>query len=678
MKSTWFCLAAVCILSIHLAFPVYGDDAWAPSNLPTANTEPAPAPADTLDTPEVTPPDTPPQSSGDEAKPSAPEAAEASPSGMSEEEAPSAAAPDPALAVESANTFGLALFKRLTAEAGNVLLSPYALQDPLAFLYAASDGETQMEIRAALQYPQHPGSILASVATLRRDTERREALGIVRASSSLWVQQGIPLDADLITRAERQVGLAAGRIDLVDGVERARSAMNAWSQFQTGGFISEPLPAGELRRDALVILLNTFHIRRAWRTPFPEAGTTPATFTTPAGTVRIPMMRQRDRFAYYDAGHTQFLRLPLAGRDHELLLFLPRDAAGMERFLQRLTFPELERWESRMWTREVDLHLPRFSINTGHPLIPDLRALGLEDAFSPRADFSPLTGDVRVSVDRFRHLNSFVFAEAGISMPPLTAPPPSPATPDATADAVAFHVNRPFVFLLRDSRSGILLAMGRIDSPAGTPVQESAEPEAPAPEVDKLPLPTFRRRPGFGPWDFGMPIDVIPGTPGGPYRYIRQTRQFMTENARWNMTDGHTATLSFNEEGNLSGVRLQLYTGRNPDAVAEPLLTLIRALQERYTGVILPEADLPADATDDPAAISAAMRARVERLGVERPHAPAETSLYPRYQPPETWISGHLLYEESIGYAVFLQYQWDPRFPGTPLPEPTPGEQPAP
>lgn len=586
--------------------------------------------------------------------------------------------PDPALIVECANHFGLALFKRLLEEEGNLLLSPYALQPPLAFLLASGRGETEMEVRAALQYPEPDAYVLASVAALRRQTERKEGNATVRSGTSLWVQQGIPLDPDLLVRMENQVGVAAGRMDLIDGLDRARTAMNAWSQFETGGLVSEPLPPGALRRDALMILLNTFHFRGGWGTPFPEESTAPAPFSTTTGDVRLPMMRQTARFDYYDAGDAQFLRVPLASRHHELLLLLPRDTDAMPRLLRRLTFPELQRWESLTWTRAVDFHFPRLTIRSGLPLVPHLRALGMEDAFSERGDFSPLTGEVRVSVDRFQHNLTLVFGEAGISMPPLTPPPsPPPSSPDTDAAPVAFHVNRPFLFLLRDTRTGILLAMGRIDTPDGTPLR--AEPETPAvADEEKPPHPVFRSRPGFGPWDFGMPMDAVPGRPGGPYRYLAPTRQFMTDNARWNLRDDRTATLSFNEEGRLSGVRIQLYTGRNPDGVAAPLLEMIQAMQSRYVGVVFPDGNLPVAAAGDPEALSVAMRVRVERLREERPHAPAEAGIVPRYQPPQTWISGHLLYEESLGYAVFLQYQWDPNFPGTPLPEDPSGDRPAP
>jgi serine protease inhibitor len=104
--------------------------------------------------------------------------------------------------------------------------------------------------------------------------------------------------------------------------------------------------------------------------------------------------------------------------------------------------------------------------------------LGVEAAFGPKADFSglltpaagigisELASDIRVDFDE----GTKAEAEA-----PAPAPPPPPsaqasAEPSASAAPAAkapqrFSASRPFLFVVRDTKSGSLLLVGRFARP---------------------------------------------------------------------------------------------------------------------------------------------------------------------------------------------------------------------
>src|SRR5262249_3224761 len=93
-----------------------------------------------------------------------------------------------------------------------------------------------------------------------------------------------------------------------------------------------------------------------------------------------------------------------------------------------------------------------------------LAALGMPLAFSDRADFSGMTTLERLYIAAVVH-KAFVdvnekgteaAAATGVIMKALSAPVSKRAT---------FHADHPFVYLIRDGRTGSILFMGRLTSP---------------------------------------------------------------------------------------------------------------------------------------------------------------------------------------------------------------------
>jgi serpin B len=127
----------------------------------------------------------------------------------------------------------------------------------------------------------------------------------------------------------------------------------------------------------------------------------------------------------------------------------------------------LARLLAQMQTQYVMIHMPRFKFESGFNLNNTLAKMGMPDAFNwPNADFSGLNG---VKGDLFLsgvfHKAWIEVTEEGTEADARTAlqigtmeshqPPPPPV----------FRADHPFVFLIRDIRSGSLLFVGRLADP---------------------------------------------------------------------------------------------------------------------------------------------------------------------------------------------------------------------
>ena len=120
-----------------------------------------------------------------------------------------------------------------------------------------------------------------------------------------------------------------------------------------------------------------------------------------------------------------------------------------------------------MTPRQVSLALPRFRVTTGFGLRPVLAALGMPLAFSTEADFSGITTAHRLRIDEVVHKAYIDVNEEGTEAAAATAVVVRAMARFAPGGPpVEMIVDRPFLFAITDSRSGLPLFLGRVTDPA--------------------------------------------------------------------------------------------------------------------------------------------------------------------------------------------------------------------
>jgi serpin B len=116
----------------------------------------------------------------------------------------------------------------------------------------------------------------------------------------------------------------------------------------------------------------------------------------------------------------------------------------------------------------VILSFPRFTMTQQFELSSELRAMGMPLAFSGEADFSGMTGKPDFTISAAIHKAFIDVNEQGTEAAAATAivmralamraqqPEPPP---------IIFRADHPFLFLIRQTQSGAILFMGRVDDP---------------------------------------------------------------------------------------------------------------------------------------------------------------------------------------------------------------------
>jgi serpin B len=369
---------------------------------------------------------------------------------------------DVAAVVRGDNQFALDLYKQLRDEKGNLFFSPYSISTALAMTYAGAKGDTAKEMTDVLHFQLDPQKLHPAFAELMHEVQgagkKRKAQLYV--ANALWGQKGFPFAPAFTKVTGDNYNAALRDVDFIGATESARQTINAWVEGQTKRKIKELLKPGILKGDTRLVLTNAIYFKAAWLRPFPEKKTKPEPFFSAGGKAgKVPMMHGDLRTRYAKLGDLQILELPYQDHELSMLVLLPAKG-GLAEFEKTLTPADVEKWRAKLRDHLVDVKLPKFKVTSEFRLDEALKALGMPLAFDFRkADFSGMSTAGKLFIGAVVHKAFVDVNEKGTEAAAATAvgmeltSAPQPAT---------FHADHPFVFLLRDNRTGSILFMGRV------------------------------------------------------------------------------------------------------------------------------------------------------------------------------------------------------------------------
>ncbi|MBN1826627.1 MAG: serpin family protein [Candidatus Eisenbacteria bacterium] len=366
--------------------------------------------------------------------------------------------------------FALDLYRLLAAEESteNLFFSPHGVSTALSMTWAGARGETADEMARTLRLPEHPAkTIHAAFATLREGTrsgrseeggaEWGEVNGIIAA-------EGFPIREEYKAFQARQYLAGVLTIDPADPVAAAER-IDEWFAEGTAGRIRNLVPEERIGADLVLLLASAVRFTGEWENAFPAGATAESPFHTRDGrTVSVPMMHRTGKYPFAEEEGIRAVELPYRGGAFSFVALLPVDPDGFPSMEGRLEGDLLHRLFERLEERRVEVVLPRLLFDLGLDLTGTLRAMGMERAFTPGADFSGISARGGLSIDRVLHRAFLEMDERGAEAAAGTAvtlkrgAPPGPA--------VLFRADRPFLFLIREREYGSVLFLGRAADPA--------------------------------------------------------------------------------------------------------------------------------------------------------------------------------------------------------------------
>jgi serpin B len=373
----------------------------------------------------------------------------------------SASSPSP---VDAENAFALSLLPRLGG--GNLVYSPYSIATALAMADAGAQGATATQIDHVLGAASSAGAAANAGAVQRAVSAAVAGSGAPRLelANALWTQRGMSLGHPFITTLTNDFGAPPRPVDFAAAPDAARQTINSWVAGHTAGLIPSVVPPGAISSSTAFVLADAIYLKALWATPFAKSATHPGSFTTASGThVSVPFMHSSaTQYLYGSEPGYQAVALPYRGSTLAALALLP--TGSLQTFARTLTASSLAAIAGSMALRDVNLRMPRLHLHTQVSLNAPLGALGMTDAFGPAADFRGITTTRPLQIGLAEHAadlrvdeSGTVAAGATVIIGPTAIAPHGPP--------VTVNLDRPFLLLLRDQKSGALLFVAQVANP---------------------------------------------------------------------------------------------------------------------------------------------------------------------------------------------------------------------
>jgi serpin B len=364
--------------------------------------------------------------------------------------------------VNANNRFALQLYSRLKElpEQDNVFFSPYSISIALAMTYEGARGDTAKAMQSVLHLPDDANLRRPNIARIINEINRPDKNYVLHTANALWPRIDFKLLEEYQDTVERYYGGDITPLDYVRNPSEAASTINNWVKEKTNGKIKELIKAGSISSDTVLILTNAVYFKGSWLVPFDSKNTQQADFTTHKGeVVKVPMMKQEGEFNYAKTAEVQLLEMLYDGNELSMLVILPVDN-NLEKIEAMLSVEKLNEWRGMLAKRRVLVYMPKFKLKTTYSLEKTLSDMGMQNAFTQRADFSGINGEGSIYINSVLHKAFVEVNEEGTEAAAATGIGVVVSVPPT------FKADHPFIFIIQQRDTGNILFMGRVVDPS--------------------------------------------------------------------------------------------------------------------------------------------------------------------------------------------------------------------
>jgi serine protease inhibitor len=376
-------------------------------------------------------------------------------------------------AVAGNSNFAFDLYNKLrndpntTKPKGDLFFSPYSISTALAMTYAGARGETEKQMAVALHFTLPNKNLHHAIGTLQKQlVQDDKSRGYqIFLANALWGQKDKPVLKEFLNLTEDYYRADFSQLDFKNETEKSRQIINHWVEENTKEKIKDLIPPGGVDSATVLVLTNAIYFKGEWKNIFEKRYTRHKDFTVSATEkVKVDMMNITERFKGYQDKKLQIVELPYKGDELSMVVLLPWEIEGIKELEKTLTAESLNTLLSKMKIGQIEIYLPKFKINWGtFPLKKVLVELGMRDAFDEgekMADFSGIDGTGKIWIKNVFHKAFIEVNEEGTEAAAGTG---GVITSGLYMD---FRADHPFIFIIKDNRTGSILFMGRVMNPA--------------------------------------------------------------------------------------------------------------------------------------------------------------------------------------------------------------------
>ena len=371
------------------------------------------------------------------------------------------------------NAFTLNFFQSLNGKMKNrsIVCSPLSITYVLSMVNDGATGTTEQELEQTLGF--HKGGIQAvndyckNLIDNLPHVDEKVQLNIANA---IFVNDKYQLKKQFQQDMANYYDAKAEALDFSSPSTLDR--INGWCDEKTRGMIPTILERVDPR--TVSYLLNAIYFKAEWASMFEKNETREEVFTTPDGETRVPLMHQNVYMNYLRNDIYAAVSIPYGNGQWMMTVMLPEDGKTTDDVISSLAasgwstdFLKNPLREARRYA--VDLKLPRFETafdtDDAGGLIELLMGMGIRRAFDGNsAEIPNMCENGNLYISMMKQKAKIKVNEEGSEAAAVTIAAVNFTS--AVADTqeppkATFHANRPFVYVIHEQSSGVILFVGK-------------------------------------------------------------------------------------------------------------------------------------------------------------------------------------------------------------------------
>jgi serine protease inhibitor len=371
----------------------------------------------------------------------------------------------PPVAVSDA-AFSFNLLRQLAQDqpGTNISISPYSAATLLQMAGNGAVGRTQAEMQQVLGTSGlSSANVNAAHKSVVSALKSANDQVVLETADAIWYRSGIKIRPEFLAVNQEFYDATVDALDFSD--PHAAQVINDWASDKTHGKITHIADGMIDPASARLFLADAVYFKGKWSHPFETKDTKELPFNLRSGDQKpVPMMAQTRSFSYLDGSDYQAVRLPYAGENLAMYVFLPVRDSSLADLVGKLTGDTWERIRRQFRSAEGTVLVPKFKVEYGIELKRPLESLGMKLAFDAgRADFSGIAPHLYISAaiqKTFVEVN-----EEGTEAAAVTGIAVTATAMRLPSQPFQMVVDRPFLFLIEDRPTQTILFVGLVFDP---------------------------------------------------------------------------------------------------------------------------------------------------------------------------------------------------------------------
>ncbi|XWS24287.1 hypothetical protein CRYUN_Cryun28dG0088100 [Craigia yunnanensis] len=374
---------------------------------------------------------------------------------------------------------GLRLTKAILqtkAKDSNLVFSPLSIHVVLSLIAAGSKGPTLDQLL----------SFLKSKSNNHLSSFSSELVSVVYADGSpvggprlsfangIWIDKSLPLKPSFKQIVDNVYKAASTQVDFLTKAVQVAGEVNLWAEKETSGLIKQVLPPGSVDGSTRLIFANALYFKGAWNETFDASKTKDYDFHLINGSsVKVPFMtsKKKQTVSAYDGFKVLGLPYKQGGdkRRFSMYFFLPDAKDGLPALVEKVSSESgfLERHLPYESVEVGEFRIPRFKISFGFEASEVLKGLGLVLPFSGEGGLTEMVDSPvgqNLYVSNIFHKSFIEVNEEGTEAAATTAGLIK-LRGLHVQEKIDFVADHPFLFLIREDVTGVVLFIGHILNP---------------------------------------------------------------------------------------------------------------------------------------------------------------------------------------------------------------------